>query len=289
MNRTSSRLVSWSLALAAAALSLGGAGALTSGCGDTTGLRHVTFEARAGGFEHPEGAVQFTTRTGWTVTLREAFVAVGPVYLNELEPLACEGCQARTAFERLSDLLAPRAWAHGESHLGAGRVVGQVTRQVVVDALSPSLVTMPGGGDGLDLRARTAELWLFNHDGPTRGAALRVSGIATRELDGRTAEVPFSGALVADASITTPQSPLDVARRVRGIPVDFTLAEGGALTVRVDPRTWFDGADFAELEALPLDAQGTHPFTGSDNVGRAFVNAARAARGVYSLRFDASR
>ena len=38
------------------------------------------------------------------------------------------------------DALAPRAWAHGESHLGAGQIVGQVTRQIEVDVLSPALV-----------------------------------------------------------------------------------------------------------------------------------------------------
>lgn len=277
-------LVSWSLALTAAALSLGVGGAFTAGCGDTTGLRRVVFAARAGGFEH-DGPTRFTTRTGWTVTLTEAAAAVGPVYLNSLEPIACDGCQARAPTDALARFFAPRAWAHGESHLGAGQVVGQVTHQVVVDALSPALVAIPGGGDGLDLRARTAEAWLFNHDGPTRGAAIRVAGVASRTVDGSTTEVPFSGALSADESIATPQSPLDVARRVRGIPVDITPDDGGALTIRVDPRGWFEGADFSELAGAPVDARGARAFTGGDNVGRAFLNNARAARGAYAITF----
>lgn len=277
-------LASWSLALAAAALSLGGAGALTAGCGDTTGLRRVTFAARAGGFEHA-GPATFTTRAGWTVTLTEAAAAVGPVYLNSLEPIACDGCQARATLDALSNFFVPRAWAHGEAHLGAGQIVAQVTRQVVVDVLSPALVAIPGGGDGLDLRARTAEAWLYNHDGATRGAAIRVAGVASRTVDGSTAEVPFSGALSADESITTAQAPLDVARRVRGIPVDITPEDGGALTIRVDPRGWFDGADFSELAAAPLDDRGAHRFTGADNVGRAFLNNARAARGPFVIAF----
>lgn len=276
-------VVSCALALAAATIALGGAGALTSGCGDTTGLRHVAFEARAGGYEHT-GPARFTTREGWTVTLREASAAVGPVYLNSLEPIACDGCQARVLLDALSNLVAPRAWAHGESHLGAGQIVGQVTRQVVVDALSPALVAMPGGGDGLDLRARTGEVWLYNHTA-MRGAAIRVAGVASREVGGATTEVAFSGALVADESLATPQAPLDVARRVRGIPVDVTPADGGALTVRVDPRTWFDGADFSELATTPADAQGAHAFTSEDNVGRAFLANARAARGPWVISF----
>ena len=277
-------IATWSLAITAAALSLGGAGALTAGCGDTTGLRHVTFAARAGGYEHA-GPATFTTRSGWTVTLTQAAAAVGPVYLNSLEPIACDGCQARSPLDAISRLLVPRAWAHGESHLGAGQIVAQVTHQVVVDVLSPALVAIPGGGDGLDLRARTAEAWLYNHDGATRGAAIRVAGVASRTVDGSTIEVPFSGALTADESISTPQTPLDVARRVRGIPVDITPADGGALSIRVDPRSWFDGADFSELTATPLDERGAHPFTAADNVGRAFLNNARAARGAYVFAF----
>ncbi len=281
------RIAPWCLAALAGALSLGGAGALTAGCGDTTGQRHVTFAARAGGFEHPEGPVRFATNTGWTVTLTEARVAVGPVYLNALTPLACDTCQARASLvERLADVLAPRAWAHGESHLGAGQVVGEVTRQVEVDALSPALVDVPGGGDGLDTPARSAEAWLYNRDGALRGAAVRVAGVASREG----AELRFEGALVADAAtLATPQAPLEVARRVRGIPADVTLREGGALTVRVDPRRWFQGADFSELMAAPEGASGARAFSTADNVGRAFLNNTRASRGVFEITFAAPR
>ncbi len=286
MTRTASRITAWTLALSAAALSLGGAGALSS-CGDTTGLRHVTFAARAGGFEHPDGPVRFTTRTGWSVTLTEAHAAVGPVYLNALEPIACDGCQARSIVDSIGELVVPRAWAHGESHLGAGQIVGQVTHQIAIDVLSPSLVEVPGGGDGLDQRAHTAEAWLYNREGPTGGAAIRARGTASRTLDGVTTEVTFAGALVIDESIANAQTPLDVARRVRGIPVDLTPSDGGALTIRVDPRHWFDGADFSALTPLPVDAQGAHTFTLGDNVGRALLDAARAARGVYAITFSA--
>lgn len=276
------------LSLAALALALGGAGALTAGCG-TTGQARVAFAARAAGFEHPAGPVRFTTGAGWTVTLREARVAIGPLYLNTLEPLACDGCESRTLIDRLSDALVPRAWAHGEGHLGAGRIAAQVTEQVEVDALSPAPVAMGRGGDGVDLPVRSAEVWLYNRDGAMRGAAIRVAGVAERAVDGRAERVPFRGSLVADASITTPQTPLDLARRVRGIPVDFTLAEGGTLTARVDPRRWFTGADFAELvESAPLEGD-ERVFSPADNVGRAFLNAARASRGVFTFEFSMSR
>lgn len=271
------------LALAAFALALGGGGALTAGCG-STGQQRVAFAARAAGFERPAGEVRFTTNTGWTVTLREARVAMGPLYLNTLAPLACDTCESRTLLDRLSDALVPRAWAHGEGHLGAGIIAAQVTEQVEVDALSATPVPMGRGGDGVDLPVRSAEVWLYNRDGALRGAAIRVAGVAEREADGATVRVPFRGALVADASIVTPQTPLDVARRVRGIPVDFTLAEGATLTARVDPRRWFQGADFAALLEGAAEEGGERVFTAGDNVGRAFLNAARASRGVFTFQ-----
>jgi hypothetical protein len=275
------------LGLVAATLTLGGAGALSAGCGDT-GQQRVSFAARAAGYAHPEAAVRFTTSTGWTVTLSEARVALGPLYLNTLEPLACDGCESRSLIDRLSDALVPRAWAHGEDHLGAGRIAAQVTEQVEVNALSPTPVAMTRG-DGVDLPVRSAEVWLFNRDGALGGAAIRVAGVAERTVDGQAQRVPFRGALVADASITTPQTPLDLARRVRGIPVDFTLVEGGTLTVRVDPRRWFTGADFSELLEAPGAEGETRTFTPADNVGRAFLNAARSSRGVYTFEFGMTR
>jgi hypothetical protein len=273
----------WLLALSALALALGGGGLLTAGCG-STGQQRVTFAARAAGFERPAGELRFTTNTGWTVTLREARVALGPLYLNTLEPLACDTCEARSLLDRLSDALVPRAWAHGEGHLGAGIIAAQVTEQVEVDVLSPAPVAMGRGGDGVDVPVRSAEVWLYNRDGGLRGAAMRVAGVAERTADGQTLRVPFRGALVADASLTTPQTPLDVARRVRGIPVDFTLAEGATVTVRVDPRRWFTGADFSELLEGATVTDGERVFSPSDNVGRAFLNAARASRGVFTLQ-----
>jgi hypothetical protein len=277
MNR--SHIVTWSLALLAGVFSLGGAGALSTGCAPSTGGDHVTFSVRGGGFEHPDTPVRFTTNSGWNVTLLTARIALGPVYLNTVAPLA-----HHNVIQRVSDFLVPSAWAHGESHLGLGQIVGQVTQQIEVDVLSSNTVEIPSGGDGIDLPVRSAEVWLYNREGSMGGTAIRVEGTAERDIEDRHEQVHFRGALVIDASIATPQTPIDVARRVRGIPVDFTLAHGGVLTMRVDPRTWFQGADFSEL----LSKNDVVNFTLADNVGRAFVNATRASRGVYDLRFSST-
>lgn len=261
----------------ALALLLAGA----AGCGDTTGSERVRFAVEVGGIERDAAQpLTFTSDQGWEITLSEARVAVGPLYLNTLAPL--EG-DRRSPLQRLEDLLLPSAYADGESHLSSGRIVAQVTTQVEVDALAPALVAVPGGGDGVSEPALTGEVWLFNRDGALGGAAVRVAGVARR--DGL--EVPFEGSLVIDQGLVTTGGSLDAARKVRGIPAQVTPAGGGALRVRVDPRGWFEGADFRELTA-GTPREGRYRFTSQDNVGRAFINRARA-RAAFGITFSPAR
>ncbi|MDB4931911.1 MAG: hypothetical protein JWM10_4395 [Myxococcaceae bacterium] len=255
---------------------------LFAGCADTTGAQRVTFAVEAAGIERDAAQpLSFTTDQGWTVTLTEARVALGPLYLNTLAPL--EGDRRHPLRRRVEDFLLPSAYADGESHLGAGRVVGEVTTQVEVDALSPALTPVAGGGDGVAEPSLTAEAWLFNRDGALGGAAVRVAGTAHRDdLD-----VAFEGALVIDQSLVAAGGSIDEARKVRGIPARLTLAQGGVLRVRVDPRGWFDGADFRELTAGTA-RDGRYRFSPQDNVGRAFLNRART-RAVFGVTFSPTR
>lgn len=253
---------------------------LLAACGDTTGSQRVTFAVEAAGPERDAAQpLAFDNDQGWSVTLTEARVALGPLYLNTLAPL-----EARLpVWQRLGDLLLPSAYAHGSSHLAAGRIVGQVTTQVELDTLGSAFVAIPGGGDGVGDAALTAEVWLYNRDGALGGAAVRAAGVARK--DGM--EVPFEGSLVIDQSLVTSGGSLDEARRVRGIPAALTLVDGGTLRVRVDPRGWFDGADFSEL-ARGTARDGRYRFTAQDNVGRAFAARVRA-RSVFSVSFAPPR
>jgi len=150
----------------------------------------------------------------------------------------------------------------------------------VVDLLDPALQTLPGGGDGVLDRVQSLEFWYFN-DPALRGAAVRVSGTAERGSE----RVDFDGALLINDALATPSRPLEIARRVRGVPASFALANGGTLTVRIDPRGWFRGADFSELLSRPASRDGVHAFGVSDNVGRAFTENARAAQGMFLPEF----
>lgn len=267
MNRRSLLLCAPLLALAA--------------CGDATSSGRAAFAVRVGGVERDASApLSFDTDQGWRVTLTHARMAVGPIYLNTVAPVIAR----RSLGDRISDLLLPPAWAHGELHQGAGRIVGQVTTQVVVNLLDPTLIELPGGGDGVLEGVRSLEFWYFNQ-AAMQGAAVRVAGLAERGDE----RVTFEGALVINESIATPQRPLEVARRVRGVPASFALTDGGTLTVRVDPRGWFRGADFSELLSKPASPEGVHPFDASDNVGRAFLENTRAAQGTFVPAFAPAR
>ncbi|MBL8605505.1 MAG: hypothetical protein JNK72_26475 [Myxococcales bacterium] len=250
-----------------------------SGCGDAgTGNARVHFNAQVGGIAEG-GSNTVTNDQGWAVTLTEARVAFGPLYLNTITPLEAR----RGPLERLSDFVISPAWAHGETHLASGRIAAQVTAQVVIDARAPTLVSIPGGGDGINLDVESAEVWYYNSTAEgMNGAAIRVRGEATRA--GVT--VPFRGALVIDAGITGPQLTLDQARRVRGIPAALTVRDGGTLTVRISTQRWFDGADFSELAAQRSEGSADPVTFGlSDNVGRAFLNNVRRARDVFAVQF----
>ena len=74
---------------------------------------------------------------------------------------------------------------------------------------------------------------------------------------------------------------------MRGIPARVTPSEGGALRVRVDPRGWFDGADFRELTTGAM-REGRYRFTSQDNVGRAFLNRVRS-RSSFTMSFSPTR
>ena len=212
-------------------------------CGSTGGAL-VTLPFRAGG-QQGAGPLTFTTQSGWTVTLQTAKIAVGPFYFNNV-PASTE------TFRN-------------------GLVLIQVTRQVVVDALDPSLYDVPGGADGETGRTVAVEIGLFPPDGTQPSSARTqlggnfglVAGTATK---GSTT-MAFSGPIAIDTSVLTPQNAA-LLQRVRGAAVDLDFtATPEALELRVNPTHWFDLVDFsALLQGTPSNGVYTWAVPG------AFVN-----------------
>ncbi|HEY0465228.1 MAG TPA: hypothetical protein VGC79_13505, partial [Polyangiaceae bacterium] len=147
--------------------------ALAVGCAGGTGSRRFSFEARiAGTGPATTGDHTFTNEKGWVVSLSRANVTLGPVYLNVIPPLTDSSANIFGYFIR-------SAWAHGEGHLDAGRVVGEVLAQVSFDALSSELVSFPERGDIAQEDVRTTDIWFY----PEPGVAADTTKIDTIALD----------------------------------------------------------------------------------------------------------
>jgi hypothetical protein len=210
-------------------------------CNSTSGqLIEVPF-AIGGVARDAGGDLTFTTPLGWQVTLQQSKIALGPFYYNIQPP------QTAT--------------------LRSGVVIYQVISQVVVDPLDPTLHAVDGGGDGITGQALAVEVDLLPPDSTqsredqellNEASTSFISGVATRNLDGGTQVIPFTGLITINQSLANNQNPLPALQRVNGAVCDltFTTAPSGA-QLRVDPTHWFDTADFASL--LPRTDGGAPP------------------------------
>jgi hypothetical protein len=249
---------------------------LGAACNGSTGSEIVTFEAYARG---PDGArgpgYTFQTGRGYTVQLDRMRLRIGGLYLNRSLPVS--GGQERSCFL-------------------PGVYVAEVPSELLVDVLDERPQKFPGLGRGTRDRGIAGEVWLTGAriDAPTDASIiLDVAGRATR--GGST--LPFEGQLTISANrrpqvidATRPGAdPLCSKRIVTPISVDVTPEDGGALTVRVDPKGMFSNVEFSEL--TPPEAAG-RPYRFADtDIGQpnvALFAGMRAAAGVYQFEFNAS-
>ncbi len=202
------------------------------------------------------------------------------------------------------DYFIRSAWAHGEGHLDAGRVVGEVLGQVSFDALSSELVSF-----------RTAVTSAKNRFGPWIFGSSREPGVAvdTTKIDTirpRTSRVSRRApakafAFAASSYSMTIGSPIRTVgqrgnqsitgiRQVRGVPTSFFPVEGGQLQIQFDVTRLFRGADFSSLKSNPTDADGTKALvqkqTSTSNRDQVMTNLYQGLRetgGTYSVRWVA--
>jgi hypothetical protein len=210
------------------------------GCNGTTGSGLVTFSARAGGAADIAPGISFTSPRGYDVTLTTATFHLGAVYLNMSrpssggpeEPCILPGIYVAQAFPACS-----------ASPCG-----------VDLDLLSPSLTSFTSAGQGTLNKAVEGEVWLSGGDinapdDPT--PILHVVGSA--EKGGTT--WPFDATItigqnraLAPPNVAMPGANPICRRRIASlIPVDFTVTDGGTLSLRIDARGLFQEVDFAAL------------------------------------------
>ncbi len=264
--------------------------ACLSGCSTGTGSKRFSFDARIAGAETPTADVgSFVNQKGWSVSLSEATVTIGPIYLNTIVPLA-------DTTARVFDWLVRPAWAHGAGHLDSGRIVGEVLSRVTFDALSAEPVDFPSRGNVTQEEVRSAEVWFYPTSGSSQvPVALSVRGEASKEG----VQVRFRGELTLNEDFVPNQAEgsrgvqtLDALRKVRGIPAGFVPTEGGSLEIRLDVRRLFRGADFSSLESNRSDADGTKVLAqgktsalGTDQVMTNLYQGLREANGTYAVRW----
>jgi hypothetical protein len=233
--------------------------AALGGCGSTGG-HLISVPLQAGGLARDSTVpLTFTTSSGWTVTLTNAHLSVGPIYLNASPP---------STFDQRS-----------------GVVLIQMTEQIDVDALDPTLHDVAGGADGETGHTVAAEVDLLppgsdnganpngGNIGSTSGTAVSANGLST---------VSFSGPIAIDTSLT---SRLDLARlqRVLGASADLDFQTAPQmLELRVDPKLWFDSIDFATLPPAP--GGGPRTWTSSSTFMATLVEGVRSATGVYDFQ-----
>jgi len=231
-------------------------------CGHTGG-KLIQIRFRAGGTSRAApGPLTFPAAQGWTVTLQTARIALGPFYFNVSPPL--------------------------KDTLRSGLVIIEATEQVIIDPLDPILRDVPGGADGQTENAVACEIGLFPPDATaSAGDRQRLGGpnctspqctifayVAGTATDG-TKTVPFAGNIAVNPGQVSQQSPLPYLQRVNGATVNLSFtAQTQAVELRVDPRGWFNAADFSALV-------GVTPSQGN------YWDAANCARG--GANFDVAR
>jgi hypothetical protein len=248
------------------------------GCVGTTGGDLVTFNAAAAGPADAVKGQDYTlpkrTGRGYEVTLHEAMLHVGAVYLNSAIPVS--GAEDTVCV--LNGLYV--------AEVSGGPDGGGLD----VNVLDPTPQPFPGQGEGIAARAIVGEVWLMHGDVNATGdmtPVLTVSGKATR--GGQT--YPFQASITIDQNreptVTNPATPgaspickQRIASPIllaNGVTQDIMPKNGGGLLLRIDPAGWFANVDFAQL------TNGTFADASTDQPSTNLYLGLHARTGVYDF------
>jgi hypothetical protein len=230
-------------------------------CGGTTGGNLIQTPLEAGGIARDASQpFTFVTGQGWTVTLNQAEVVLGPLYFN--------------------------IDAASSASFRTGVVIVQATEQFIVDMLDPTLHNVPGGANGETGTAVSVEIGFYTTaDGYNDMALVGTDGGATTlpaplaangqqgtaylagEATKQGAVVDFAGRVQITGALVTGLNLIDFLATLTGacagvnplVPpkcnLEFTTTSG-PVQLRVDPTTWFDQANFCNLVPPPLQVGG---------------------------------
>ena len=205
--------------------------------------------------------VPFTTGLGWSVQLEQAALAAGPFYYFDGSPPLARaerknGWQVAARFLGLGV-----AHAH-PGHYQAGNALGQMLESSSWDLLGGS-ASFPDG-DGVTGTYRSARLTLAAPSGPAKrllqGHVALALGVASK--GGENSHYFKAFADLSEVSEHASDG------KIEGC--EFTKADveqDGTVTVKVDPRVWFDLVDFSTAEAGSPVAPAELPADSDAKVG----------------------
>lgn len=204
-----------------------------------------------------EEATSFDNGLDWHVTIERAWIATGAFgYFDGVPPFTSSRDTLPPRPERMLDrfLGVGVAYAH-PGHYQAGNALGEMLEPSSVDLLSGT--TKLADGDGVTGIYRSAR---FTFGSPPTGAHAReldghvavVEGKA--ELDGEETRYFRAFADQAELAKSQPEGHID------GCVFDeVNVTDDGTVTVRIDPRVWFDLVDFSELDPGTSDELSEFP------------------------------
>jgi hypothetical protein len=228
--------------------------ALALSCNGTTGYELVQFYAAGAGFSDAVKGQPYTFETtgGARVTLTQASVHVGALYLTQAVPQAGGGPQPCSL-----------------SQTYAGAFVGEVRGEGDIDLLDPSVQQIQVIGDGSTIPASTGQVWLTHDDSITEGNLNGPDPLPILTLRGSFEDASgthtFSAGITIDlgriSGTVNSGLPGEIQicqqRIVSGIPVDLTVAQGGTLVIELQAEPLFDGVPFTDLPgSAQLTANG---------------------------------
>jgi hypothetical protein len=214
------------------------ASAVLVACVGTTGGALVDFPAAAAGAEDATSPLLFDETGGgrvWHVTLTQATLHVGAVYLALAQPVSGAG--------DTSCVLPPPTY------------VAEVLTGLDVNLLSPAPQPFPAQGHGVTTPAIAAQVWLTGGDVNATSDSTKILVVAGSAHDDSGTTIPFQGTItISDnripSNVTTGANPPCKQRIVSPIPTTVTAAATGGLLVRIDAKTLFRNVDFSKLPPL---------------------------------------
>jgi hypothetical protein len=223
-------------------------------CNGSTGYDLVQFYAAGSGFSDATTGqpYSFDTGTGVRVTLTQASLHVGALYLTQSVPQPGGG---------------PQPCALPQTYEGA--FVGEVRGEGDIDLLDPSVQQIQVIGDGSTIPAATGQVWLTHDDSIIDGNLNGPDDVPILTLQGSFedsgATQTFSAGITIDLSrisgTPNPGLPGEIQicqqRIVSGIPVSITLGQGGTLILQVDAEQLFVGVPFTDLPTAASLATST--------------------------------